>query len=257
MNGIQKIEQHFKQQKAFIGYLTAGDGGIQQTLNSALALIDGGVNMLEIGVPFSDPIADGPVIQRASARALAAGTTLQDILELTESIRKKSAVPLILFSYVNPILAALQTSFFKEAQQAGIDGMLLVDCPIEETADYHDQCLMHDIAPIYVIAPSTKEMRIHMIDQYGKGFLYYACRKGTTGIRNDLPEDFCENIKMIKANTHLPIITGFGISTREAAKQVLQYAEGVVVGSLFVKALEEGMETAELTKLATRINPLI
>ena len=117
MNGIKRIQQHFTDHQAFIAYLTAGDGGIQRTLDASLALIDGGVNMLEIGVPFSDPIADGPVIQRAASRALANGTTLQDVLWLAEQIRKQSDIPLILFSYLNPILAALDGAFFQEAKQ--------------------------------------------------------------------------------------------------------------------------------------------
>ncbi|NNM59761.1 MAG: tryptophan synthase subunit alpha [Legionellales bacterium] len=256
MNGIERIHHTFSQNKTFVGYLTAGDGGIKRTLEAALALIDGGVNMLEIGVPFSDPIADGPVIQRAAARALESGTTLQDILWLTKEIRKKSQIPLILFSYLNPILSAFTTSFFQDAENAGIDGALIVDCPIEESAQLHQKLLDHHIAPIYVITPTTKIDRIKTIDHYGKGFLYYACRKGTTGVRSALPDDFVEKMNLIKSSTHLPVITGFGISTRDAAKTVLQYADGVVVGSLFVKALEEGAKPSELTSLAQSINPL-
>lgn len=256
MNGIQKIQNSFTKGKAFVGYLTAGDGGIQQTLEASLALIEGGVNMLEIGVPFSDPIADGPVIQRAAARALASGTTLQNIVYLIEAIRKQSDIPLILFSYLNPILSAFNTTFFKDIQQAGIDGALLVDCPIEEANTFHNLCLTHNIAPIYVIASTTQPARIRTIDQYGKGFLYYACRKGTTGMRSSLPDDFAERMQLIKSTAALPVVTGFGISTRNIAKEVLHYADGVVVGSLFVKALEDGMKPSALTRLAISINPL-
>src|SRR5579862_9102394 len=146
---ITRIQDLFSKQKACIAYLTAGDGGIEKTLRAAIALIDGGVNMLEIGVPFSDPIADGPVIQRAAKRALAAKTTLQDILQLTKEIRKKSDIPLILFSYLNPIFSVFNTPFFQEAAAAGIDGALLVDCPLEESHVFQQKCLDNHIAPIY------------------------------------------------------------------------------------------------------------
>ncbi len=255
MKNLQRIQRIFKQGKANIAYLTAGDGGIQQTLKAALALISGGVNMLEIGIPFSDPVADGPVIQRAAQRAIQQQTTFADILYLIKEIRKSSDIPLILFSYVNPIFKAMQTSFLSEAKQAGIDGILLVDCPIEESQGFHDQCIRLEIAPIYVITPTTSVSRIHKIDQYGKGFLYYACRKGTTGVRSHLPKDFQEKIQQVKSNTQLPVVVGFGISNKETAAEVLQYADGVVVGSLFVKALEDGMQPEGLTQLAQTIFP--
>lgn len=253
----QRINNTFSQGQTFIGYLTAGDGGMQRTLAAALALIDGGVNLLEIGVPFSDPIADGPVIQRAATRALTHGTTLQDILSLCKQIRQHSDIPLILFSYFNPILKSLKSTFLSDAKAAGIDGILIVDCPIEESKEFHQQCVTAQLAPIYVITPTTPIARIKQINQFGQGFLYYACRKGTTGIRSNLPEDFVEKIHMIKANTQLPVVVGFGISERTTAKQVLQHADGVVVGSLFVKAVEDGMTPNELTSLARNINPLV
>lgn len=256
MNGITRIQNHFRQTKSFIGYLTAGDGGIQRTLESALALINGGVNLLEIGVPFSDPIADGPVIQGAAARALAAGTTLADILFLISAIRLHSDIPLILFTYLNPLLPALTTDFLNTAQQAGLDGILIVDAPIEESHFFQQKLLDLQMAPIYVIAPSTTAPRIRTINQYGKGFLYYACRKGTTGIRAELPADFCTKMAEIKANTHLPVVAGFGIASADTAAQVLAHTDGVVVGSLFVKAVAEGLTPSDLTRLAVSINPL-
>lgn len=256
MNGIERISQFFKQGKAFIAYLTAGDGGIQQTLDAALALIEGGVNLLEIGMPFSEPVADGPVIQRAAARAIKAGINLQDILWLTQQIRQRTDIPLVLFSYFNPILAKMQTNFLQEAAAAGIDGLLLVDCPIEEAAEIRQACLAQHIAPIYMLTPYTSLERIQQTANYGEGFLYYACRKGTTGVRAALPEDFVEKMQLIKANVKLPVITGFGISDKQMAEQVLAYADGVVVGSLFVKAIEDGASCAQLTELAASINPL-
>jgi tryptophan synthase alpha chain len=256
MNGIERISQFFKNNKAFIAYITAGDGGVQHTLDAALALIKGGVNLLEIGIPFSEPVADGPVIQRAAARAIKIGTNLQDILWLVQQIRQHSDIPLVLFSYYNPILAKMQTNFLQEAAKAGVDGLLLVDCPIEESKDIRQACLAQQLAPIYVITPYTPLNRIQQIADYGEGFLYYACRKGTTGMRAALPEDFADKMQMIKANVKLPVITGFGISDKQMAQQVLAYSDGVVVGSLFVKAIEDGASAADLTQLAASINPL-
>lgn len=248
-----RIANLFKYQKAFIAYLTAGDGGIKKTLDAALALIDGGVNMLEIGVPFTDPIADGPVIQQAAMRALAAGTSLEDVLWLITEIRKRSEIPLILFSYYNPILKALTKSFINTVKMAGIDGILIVDCPLDEMGELHNQCQEQAIAPIGIITPSTPNARMQKIEQLSSGFLYYACRAGTTGLRTHLPSDFDQKIKTIKTQVTLPMVVGFGISEPTMASQVLECADGVVIGSLFVKALAEGMPTNALSLLAQRI----
>ncbi len=254
MKKISRIEKLFtNQQKACIAYLTAGDGGIQHTLDAAMALIDGGANLLEIGIPFSDPVADGPVIQRASQRAISAGTTLKDVLWLVKEIRQVSDIPLVLFSYLNPILAGSQSDFFSEAKNAGVDGLLLVDCPIEESTFIRDACMTNQMDLIYVIAPSTPMSRIQYINEHGKGFLYYACRKGTTGVRDGLPDGFQEKLASIKAILNLPIVVGFGISNNEMAKEVCKIADGVVVGSLFVKALEDGLPLVSLSKLAQHI----
>jgi tryptophan synthase alpha chain len=252
MKTMSRIQQLFANDKAFIAYLTAGDGGMQRTLDAALALIDGGVNMLEIGIPFSDPIADGPIIQRAATRSLAAGTTLQDVLWLIKQIRQRSDIPLILFSYFNPVLAALPSSFLNAAKHA--DGLLLVDCPLEESQFIHEQCRQNNIDLIYVITPSTTLTRIQKIAHHAEGFLYYACRKGTTGVRNALPDDFQQKIQTIKSIVHLPVVVGFGISNKEMADCVLKHADGVVVGSLFVKALEEGMHPSALAAFARNIH---
>lgn len=250
---ISRIEHLFSEGKANIAYLTAGDGGMQRTLDAALALIESGINMLEIGIPFSDPIADGPVIQRATIRSIAAHTTIDKILKLAQKIRQHSNIPLILFSYLNPILAALKSNFFSNAKQSGIDALLLVDCPLEESELIQAECKKNNIDLIYVITPSTSIDRIKSIDAHAQGFLYYACRKGTTGTRNGFPEDFQQKLQTIKSLVHLPVVVGFGISNREMLQQVLAHADGVVVGSLFVKALEDGMSPLELSTLAKTI----
>lgn len=254
MKTISRIEKLFaSQKKAYIAYMMAGDGGIQHTLDASIALIEGGVNLLEIGIPFSDPIADGPVIQRASARAIAAGTTLKDVLWLIKEIRQRSDIPLVLFSYLNPIRAAAQHNFLSQAKNAGIDGLLLVDCPIEESQLIREMCEENHIDLIYVIAPSTPISRLQYINEHAQGFIYYACQKGTTGIRHDLPEDFQEKMASMKSIINLPIVVGFGISNNEMVKAVLKVSDGVVVGSLFVKALEDGLPLLSLSKLAQTI----
>ncbi len=250
---MNRIQQLFNTTKANIAYLTAGDGGIEKTFSAAMALIAGGVNLLEIGVPFSDPIADGPVIQRAAARALKIGVTLNDILQLTQRLRQHTEIPLILFSYYNPILSALQTDFIKQAKNAGIDGVLLVDCPFEEAKGFHHACLQANIAPIYVVTPSTSLERVKKISRAGRGFLYYACQLGTTGIREKLPEDFIQKILAIKQASILPVVVGFGISNASMVQQVHQYADGAVIGSLFVKTLEAGANFSDLESLAQQL----
>ena len=160
---------------------------------------------------------------------------------------------IVIFSYLNPILVASQSDFFSEAKSAGVDGLLLVDCPIEESEFIRDACVTNQIDLIYVITPSTPMSRIQYINERAQGFLYYACRKGTTGVRHGLPEGFQENMASIKAIVSLPIVVGFGISNNEMAKEVCSVADGVVVGSLFVKALEDGLPMLSLSKLAQDI----
>ena len=252
---MNRIQQIFNKGPAFAAYLTAGDGGIQCTFDAAMALIAGGVNILEIGVPFSDPIADGPVIQRAAARALEKNITLEEILTLIVKLREHTDIPLILFSYLNPVLNAVKKDFFTKAKKAGLDGVLLVDCPYEEAKEIHQQCTKNKLAPIYVVTPTTSVERLKQIDHHGSGFLYYACRKGTTGVRNAMPDDFADKLREIKLYAHHPVVVGFGISNKEMAAEVLRHADGFVVGSLFVKALEDGVSLSELTKMAQNLLP--
>lgn len=255
MKNISRIEKLFLAQKAFIGYLTAGDGGIQRTLAAALALIAGGVNMLEIGIPFSDPVADGPVIQRATSRSLASGTTLKDILWLIREIRKHSDIPLILFSYLNPILSALSSCFLNDAKAAGVDGLLLVDCPFEESSIIREKCNKNEISLIYVITPSTTLERMKKINEFSQGFLYYACQKGTTGMRHVLPDDFQQKLNSIKQVMQLPVVVGFGVANQAMVKNILAHADGVVVGSFFINALEKGAPPSALLNLARELRP--
>lgn len=251
---MSAITAQFKQTPAFVGYLTVGDGGVQRTFDAALALINGGVNVLEIGVPFSDPIADGPTIQQASQRALENGTTLTDVFDLIQKLRQATDIPLILFSYYNPIYQA-GDSFYTAAKHAGVEGCLIVDLPLEEATTHQAACNKVGIDPILLISPSTPKERIIKINQHAQGMLYYVSRKGITGVKSSLPTDFQQKIAAIKAVSTLPVVAGFGIANRAMAAEVLQYADGFVVGSLFVKAIAEGVSTAGLTQLAQSIDP--
>ena len=254
-HNISRIERLFSTQKAYIGYLTAGDGGIKKTLSGARALIAGGVNCLEIGVPFSDPVADGPVIQQAAERALAQDTNMRDILWLIQQIRLQSEIPLILFSYYNPILSTLKTHFLRDAKCAGVDGLLIVDCPYEESMTLREACGQLEIDVINIITPSTDKARIEKIVSHAKGFIYYACRSGTTGLRNRLPDDLLEKLTLIKHFTSMPVVVGFGISSQAMADAVIEQADGVVVGSLFVKHWAESSDPASLLSLAHSLKP--
>lgn len=237
----------FKNGPAFIGYLTMGDGGLDYSLDSALALIEGGVDLLEIGIPFSDPIADGPVIAQAMQRSLRCGTKVADVIGFIKKLRKHTQIPLVLFSYCNPILS-YSGSLLREAKEAGADGILLVDLPFEES-------LNSPLDPIFVISTTTPEERLIQIGAKGKGFLYYVCQKGTTGMRDTLPSQVSEDIARMKKKVSLPIVGGFGISNPAMAQQVISHADGFVVGSYFVNAMGKKTPPEQLKEMAQAIDP--
>ena len=237
------------QKKAKIAYLTAGDGN---SVDYFLALVRGGANILEIGIPFSDPIADGPVIQRAMERSLKRGTNIKFVLEIVRQIRSQSDVAMILFTYFNPICKDV-SGFLGQAQTAGIDGVLVVDLPLEESIEFRKECKKRGMISIAIAAPSTPLQRISHLTEANVGFLYYACRKGTTGERDNLPADVMSKISEIRAQSCLPVAIGFGIAHRQAAMEAMKMADGCVVGSCFVSAIERGSTAEELEKLAQEI----
>lgn len=250
---MKRITQLFSKQKAFVGYLTVGDGGLEKTYASAKALIAGGVNLLELGVPFSDPVADGSVIQMASQRALTQNITLLDVLEVAKKLREETDIPMILFTYFNPLFNYFDRSIFSLIQSAGIDGILVVDLPPEESKVYQKYCFSANLAPIYVVTKATSDDRIRTISRKGRGFLYYACRLGTTGIKDDIPSDLTSQMQRIKALTDLPVVVGFGISTSLQASSICKVADGFVVGSFFVNAIANDVPPLELTQLARQL----
>ena len=230
---MSRIEKAFEYEDVFVGYLMAGDGGVDYSVRAAMALIRGGVDILELGLPFSDPVADGPVIQAASSRALENKTTPEQVLKITREIRKKSDIPIIIMTYYNPILKGGK-DFLVKAKRAGIDGMLVVDLPPEEGAAYLKMMRELALDTIFLVTPNTPKLRLLQIIQHSTGFIYYACQKGTTGMRKSLPKDLSENIKAIREETQKPVVVGFGIKNKQNAKDVLKIADGFVVGSALI-----------------------
>lgn len=255
---MDRIAKAFAKRKPFIGYLTGGDGGLEYSLQCALALIEGGVDILEIGLPFSDPVADGPVIQKAHQRALDAGTNANTILELGRRIRESSDVPMVLFSYFNPILQKGE-EFLKQLKAVGYDAVLIVDLAITADAASSEPFFgaLKDVGlfPILLATPSTDEERLVQISKLAKGFLYYVTQKGTTGVRNKLADDFASQMTRLKQHFKIPIVAGFGIADRASAKAALEYAAGFVVGSALVKKMGENATPHELKELAKSIDP--
>lgn len=247
-----RINQAFKHQ-AKIAYLTAGDGGIEKSVEYFLSLAAGGATLLEVGIPYSDPVADGPVIQLAMERALAAKTTVASSLEIVRQIRAKSEVAMILFSYYNPIQSNL-AEFLQQAKTAGADGVLIVDLPYEEADNYRHCCKQLCLANITVIAPSTTATRMAKILAHDNGgFVYYACQKGTTGARNGLPADLPEQLAAIRRASRLPIAVGFGVANCGMVAEILKLADGCVVGSHLVSQVAKKCSPEELTQFTKEL----
>lgn len=248
----------FQKKQPFIGFVTGGDGGIDYCVECCLQLIAGGVDILEIGFPFSDPVADGTVIQQSSQRSLDQHTTAETMLEIARRIRKKSDTPLVLFSYFNTLLNSGDL-FLSKAKLAGYDAVLIVDLPPflsdNQLHPYYQEIKEAQLSPIFVISPSTDEKRIRHIASISDCFIYYACQKGTTGVKDKLPDDLLHHISRIRKSTSIPIAVGFGISNIINAKLVLEHADGFVVGSAFVKLMEKQAKPQELKLLAQCIDP--
>ena len=240
-----------KDEKALIVYLTAGDPSMDVTKSLIFALEKAGVDILEIGVPFSDPTADGPVIQAASQRALKTGTTLAGVLALVADIRKVSEIPIVLFGYFNPIFAYGVEKFAQAAQAAGVDGVLVVDLPPEEAGELR---IHTDAAGLYfisLVAPTTGKDRLKTILQSATGFLYCISVTGVTGIAQPKIEDIAREVGKIRKLTKMPIAVGFGISNAEQAKAIGALVDGIVIGSAMVKLIDEHSNSSELLKVVS------
>jgi tryptophan synthase alpha chain len=238
---VNKFEELKKAgKKGLVGYLTAGDPGEARSLKDIRDAIASGVDILELGVPFSDPTADGPVIQEASRRALEAGMTVKKALKMVEEIRRKSQIPIVLFGYANPFFRYGYEKVCRDAAKAGADGMLIVDLPFEESAELRVFMDRHDLFFIPLVAPTTHRDRASMILKNAKGFVYYIMVTGVTGIRDDVADDLAANMKELRKSTDLPVAVGFGISGGAQAKVAAAPADAVVVGSALVKAARDG-----------------
>ncbi|HEY7304826.1 MAG TPA: tryptophan synthase subunit alpha [Bryobacteraceae bacterium] len=224
--------------KAFIAYLTAGDPAPEHTASLVLALERGGADLIELGVPFSDPIADGPVIQRASDRALRAGMTLPKLLDIVREIRRQSQIPLLLFSYLNPLLRYGFEKLARDASGAGVDGVLLTDLCIEEAGEPVRRLREHGLDTVFLAAPTSTERRLRLVAEHSSGFVYLVSRTGVTGEQASVSEAAAPLVRRVRALTDLPLAVGFGISRPEQVGEVAQVADGVVVGSAIVKCME-------------------
>jgi tryptophan synthase alpha chain len=225
--------------KGLITYLTAGDPTPQRTPALVAALERGGTDLIELGVPFSDPIADGPVIQRAGERALKAGTTLRAVLEIARQIRATSEVPLLLFTYLNPVVRYGLERLAADAAAAGIDGCLLIDASVEEAEAYAAAMHRHNLDTVFLAAPTSTERRLKLVAQYSTGFVYLVSRTGVTGEQEKVSGLIAPLIRNMRAVTNLPLAVGFGISKPEHVAELGQQVEAVVVGSAIVRVIED------------------
>ena len=253
----------FYKKPGIVVYVTCGDPDLATTKEIVLAAIGAGAEVIELGVPFSDPVADGPVIQRASERALKHGTSLAQVLTLASEVRQHvQSTGLIIFSYLNPILRMGIEKFCAVARHAGVDGVLVTDLPVEEAGEYLREMKAHDLAPVFLAAPTSTDARLKRIAEASRGFVYAVSRTGVTGARQRVAEDAQGLVQRLRRFTDLPIAVGFGISTAEQFAEVGDFADAAVVGSAIVETIEknrgrEAMAVAEFVKRLQTANSQI
>lgn len=250
MNRIDKKFQELKSEnkKAFIGFVTAGDPSLEKTVDIVLGLEQAGTDIIEIGIPYSDPLADGPVIQLASQRAFQnEDLSVDNIMKMVEGIRKKTEIPLLFLVYINTIIVYGKEKFIQKCAEAGIDGLIIPDMPLEERGELLDLILKTDIALIPLVAPTSKD-RVEKIIESCKGFVYCVSSLGVTGRSSDFHKDVVEYLKEVKSKSDLPIAVGFGISKKEDIIALKDYVDGAIVGSAIVNMVGEGKGDAEVVK---------
>lgn len=240
---MSRIKNAFTNGKAFIGFLTAGDPSLDKTEEFILSMVSAGADLIEIGVPFSDPIAEGEVIQRANIRALSVGTTLEKIFEAVKSVRMKTQVPIVFLTYLNPVFTYGYDHFFRKCSENGIDGVIIPDIPFEEKDELLPFSEKYHIDIISLIAPTSEE-RISKIASNAQGFVYCVSSMGVTGVRSEIKTDLSSILAAVKSATNIPTAVGFGISTPKQASEISAYADGIIVGSAIVKIIEEYGENA-------------
>lgn len=241
---ISKIANAFKDGNAFIGFLTAGDPSIEKTVEYVLAMEEAGCDLIEIGIPFSDPVAEGPVIQEANIRALANGTTTDDVFNAIDVIREKTDIPIVFLTYINPVFYYGYEKFFAKCEELDIDGIISPDVPYDEKDEILEVATSHGLDVISLIAPTSKE-RIQMIAGEASGFIYVVSSLGVTGMRSEIKTDLESIIADINEVTDVPTAVGFGINTPKQAENISKISDGVIVGSAIVNIIGEYGENAK------------
>jgi len=247
---VSRIKKRFdwlksKSEKALVAFITAGDPDLATTQELFSVIEEGGADIIELGVPFSDPLADGPVIQAASQRSLKSGTTLKKIIQLVRDIRQSSQLPIVLMTSFNPVFVYGQEAFVKDAVEAGVDGVIIPDLPPEEAGEFDALANTQNLDMIHLLAPTSTPDRVEMIGTQSRGFIYYVSLTGVTGTRDSLAQGVEYKVTRIKQATTLPVLIGFGISGPEQAKAASECSDGVIVGSAIVRMIEETPEPAE------------
>ncbi len=247
MNRVDKKFRELKRgrKKAFIAYITAGDPSFAMTKEIVLALERSGADIVELGIPFSDPLADGPTIQAASHRALLKGATLRKIFSLASALRKVTDIPILFMTYYNPVLRYGIQNFVKSCKKSGVDGVIIPDLPFEEARDLVKVSKKSDVATIFLAAPTSTKRRVKDIVKNSTGFIYYVSLIGVTGARRKLPPEIASNVRRIKSMTRKPVAVGFGISRAAQARDIARIADGVIVGSAIVKIIADNQKNHE------------
>jgi len=235
---MSRIQNAFKKGKAFIAFLTAGDPDLQTSEELVFEMEKAGADIIELGIPFSDPIAEGPVIQEADLRSLASGTTPDKIFDMVKRIREKSQIPLVFLTYVNPVFKYGYDAFFAKCKETGVDGIIIPDLPYEERDEIHEFSAKHGIDLVPLVAP-TSEDRIKKISASAEGYLYVVSSLGVTGIRSEIKTDLASIINAAKETAKVPLAVGFGINTPEQAAKISKIADGIIVGSAIVKIIAQ------------------
>jgi tryptophan synthase alpha chain len=251
MTGASRIRDRFAglaagEERALVIYVTAGHPTLSRSRDVLAAVAEGGADLVELGIPFSDPMADGPTIQRSSQRALEAGTTMEGVFSLVREFRRISSIPLVLFTYYNPVFVYGGEEFARRAKQEGADGLLVVDLPPEEAGELTPHLRRHGLDFIHLVTPTTGPERVASIASGAAGFLYYVTVTGVTGARESLDREVGPALKRIRAASRVPVCAGFGISSPEQVRQVARYADGVVVGSALVNLVDRSAESPDM-----------
>ncbi len=247
---INRIEKKFNElkiigKKAFIPFITAGDPTLDITMSLILKLESVGADIIELGIPFSDPIADGPSIQRSSLRALENNTSLRDVIRLVSEARERTEIPIVVMGYYNPIYKYGVKKFTKVAVEAGIDGVIIADLPPEEASELIEQARQNDLATIFLIAPTSTSERIELISNVSTGYIYCVSTTGVTGVRDEISGMLAPTVNLIRQFTDKPIAVGFGVSTPDQAYKVAKLADGVIIGSAIVNIIEKHKDNHE------------